>query len=138
MATQLTIGDKTYTIGALPASLALKAALIVGKWQGRLLAKLAGNGVGTLAEMGASEGAMAQAGGLLVEHRALMLADPEYQEHVWKPLLSVCMCDGHSVMGPTFEVAYQGASLPVLLQLHDAAKEASCGPFVAGLGKMAL
>jgi hypothetical protein len=128
---QHVIDGKTYTIGRLPAGQAIKAALVIAKWQGRLLQKLA-----PLAANRDDTEAQAHGAGVMVEHRASMLLDSEYTEHVWLPLLGICMLDGHPVT-QTMDAAFAGASLPTLLALHDAAKESSCGPFVAGLGKMA-
>ena len=128
---QHVIDGKTYTIGRLPAGQAIKAALVIAKWQGRLLQKLA-----PLVGNRDNQEAQARAAGVMVEHRGLMLLDSEYTEHVWLPLLGICMLDGHPVT-QTMDAAFAGASLPTLLALHDAAKESSCGPFVAGLGKMA-
>ena len=128
---QHVIDGKTYTIGRLPASQAIKAALVIAKWQGRLLQKVA-----PLAANRDDVEEQARASGVMVEQRALMLLDSEYTEHVWLPLLGICLLDGHPVT-QTMDAAFNGASLPTLLQLHDVAKEASCGPFVAGLGKMA-
>jgi len=128
---QHVIDGKTYTIGRLPAGQAIKAALVIAKWQGRLLQKLA-----PLVGNRDDQEAQARAAGVMVEHRGLMLLDSEYTEHVWLPLLGICMLDGHPVT-QTMDAAFAGASLPTLLALHDVAKESSCGPFVAGLGKMA-
>ena len=128
---QHVIDGKTYTIGRLPAGQAIKAALVIAKWQGRLLQKLA-----PLVGNRDDQEAQARAAGVMVEHRGLMLLDSEYTEHVWLPLLGICMLDGHPVT-QTMDAAFAGASLPTLLALHDAAKESSCGPFVAGLGKLA-
>ena len=124
------IAGHKYTIGQLPADKAFEIGCIVAEWRGKIVERM---GDSALIAAEARIDAVA-AGGRALVTIAQMLRDTEYRDRVWKPTLSVCMCDGVPVLRDDWTSTYAGERLKELYEVHNASIDHSCGGFLRGLG----
>jgi len=124
------IKGRTYSVGQLPADRAFEIGCIVAEWRGKIVERM---GDAALIATEARIDSVA-AGGRALVTIAQMLRDTEYREKVWKPVLSVCMCDGVPVLRDDWVATYAGDRLAELYELHQASIDHSCGGFLRGLG----
>lgn len=124
------IAGRQYSIGQLPADRAFEIGCIVAEWRGKIVERM---GDAALVATEARLDSIA-AGGRALVTMAQMLRDPEYREKVWRPVLSVCTCDGVPVLRDDWVTTYAGDRLVELYQLHERSIDHSCGGFLRGLG----